>query len=131
MRVDRVLDTNFLIARWREGEGGLASVWLKANANLILGIPWIVKAEFLRGAEIAGHDRQAIRDFLKHFPTVWLDEDTLEIYASLYSTLKKRNELIGPNDLWIAASALQNSVPLVSKNKIEFQRVPGLHLESY
>ena len=119
MRVDRVLDTNFLIARWREGEGGPASVWLIANANLILGIPWIVKAEFLRGAEIAGHDRQAIRDFLKRFPTVWPDEDTLEIYASLYSTLKKRNELIGPNDLWIAASALQNSVPLVSKNKIE------------
>jgi hypothetical protein len=50
MRVDRVLDTNFLIARWREGEGGPASVWLKANANLILGIPWIVKAEFLRAS---------------------------------------------------------------------------------
>lgn len=131
MRIDRVLDMNFLIARWWEGEGGLASVWLKANANLILGIPWIVKAEFLRGAEIAGHDRQAIRDFLKRFPTVWPDEDTLEIYASLYSTLKKRNELIGPNDLWIAASALQKSVPLVSKNKIEFQRVPGLSLEGY
>ena len=131
MRVDRVLDTNFLIARWREGKGGPASVWLKANANLILGIPWIVKAEFLRGAEIAGHDRQAISDFLKHFPTVWPDEETLEIYASLYSNLKKRNELIGPNDLWIAASALQKSVPLVSKNKLEFQRVPGLHLESY
>jgi tRNA(fMet)-specific endonuclease VapC len=131
MRVDRVLDTNFLIARWREGEGGPASVWLKANANLILGIPWIVKAEFLRGAEIAGHDRQATRDFLKRFPTLWPDEETLEIYASLYSALKKRNELIGPNDLWIAASALQNSVPLVSKNKIEFQRVPGLSLENY
>ena len=131
MRVDRVLDTNFLIARWREGEGGPASVWLKANANLILGIPWIVKAEFLRGAEIAGHDRQSIRDFLKRFPTLWPDEDTLEIYASLYSTLKKRNELIGPNDLWIAVSALQKSVPLVSKNKCEFQRVPGLPLESY
>jgi len=131
MRVDRVLDTNFLIARWREGEGGPASVWLTANANLILGIPWIVKAEFLRGAEIAGHDRQAIRDFLKRFPTVWPDENTLEIYASLYSSLKKRNELIGPNDLWIAASALQKLVPLVSKNKIEFQRVPGLLIEGY
>ena len=131
MRVDRVLDTNFLIARWREGAGRPASVWLKANANLILGIPWIVKAEFLRGAEIAGHDRQGIRDFLKRFPTLWPDEDTLEIYASLYSTLKKRNELIGPNDLWIAASALQKSVPLVSKNKNEFQRVPGLRIEGY
>ena len=131
MRVDRVLDTNFLIARWWEGEGRPASVWLTANADLILGIPWIVKAEFLRGSEIAGHDRQAIRDFLKRFPTIWPDENTLEIYASLYSTLKKRNELIGQNDLWIAASALQKSVPLVSKNKIEFQRVPGLRIEGY
>jgi len=59
MGVDRLLDTNFLISRWREGEGSNASAWLKANGNLVLGIPWIVKAEFLRGAEIAGHDRQA------------------------------------------------------------------------
>jgi len=131
MRVDRLLDTNFLISRWREGDGSGASAWLKVNGDLILGIPWIVKAEFLRGAEIAGHDRSAIRDFLKRFPTIWPDEVTLEIYASLYSALKKRNELIGPNDLWIAATSLQVSVPLVSKNKVEFQRVPGLALESY
>jgi predicted nucleic acid-binding protein len=131
MRVDRLIDTNFLISRWRDGEGGAAAAWLKTNGDLVLGIPWIVKAEFLRGAEIAGHDRQSIRDFLKRFPTVWPDEETLEIYASLYSALKKRNELIGPNDLWIGASALQKSVPLVSKNKAEFQRVPGLSLEGY
>ena len=131
MRVDRLIDTNFLISRWRDGESGAAAAWLKANGDLVLGIPWIVKAEFLRGAEIAGHDRPTIRDFLKRFPSVWPDEETLEIYASLYSALKKRNELIGPNDLWIAASALQKSVPLVSKNKAELQRVPGLSLEGY
>lgn len=131
MRVDRLLDANFLISRWRQGESSAAANWLNTNGELVLGISWIVKAEFLRGAEIAGHDREAIKDFLKRFPTVWPIDETLEIYASLYAVLKKRNQLIGPHDLWIAACALEKSVPLVSNNKIEFERVPGLALEYY
>jgi predicted nucleic acid-binding protein len=131
MRVDRLLDSNFLISRWRQGELSAAATWLNANGDLVLGISWMVKAEFLRGAEIAGHDREGIKDFLSRFPTVWPVDETLEIYASLYAALKKRNELIGPNDLWIAACALQKSVPLVSRNKMEFERVPGLALEVY
>lgn len=131
MRVDRLLDANFLISRWRQGERSASANWLNANGDLVLGISWVVKAEFLRGAEVAGHDREAIKDFLKRFPTVWPVDETLEIYASLYAALKKRNELIGPYDLWIAACALQKSVPLVSNNKIEFERVPGLALETY
>jgi tRNA(fMet)-specific endonuclease VapC len=131
MRVDRLLDANFLILRWRQGERSAAANWLNANGDLVLGISWVVKAEFLRGAEVAGHDREAIKDFLKRFPTVWPVDETLEIYASLNAALKKRNELIGPHDLWIAACALQKSVPLVSNNKIEFERVPGLALEYY
>jgi tRNA(fMet)-specific endonuclease VapC len=131
MRVDRLLDANFLISRWRQGERSAAATWLNTNGDLVLGISWIVKAEFLRGAEIAGHDREGIKDFLTRFPTVWPVDETLEIYASLYTALKKRNELIGPHDLWIAACALQKAVPLVSRNKTEFERVPGLALESY
>jgi tRNA(fMet)-specific endonuclease VapC len=131
MRVDRLLDANFLISRWRRGERSAAATWLNANGDLVLGISWVVKAEFLRGAEVVGHDREAIKGFLRRFPTVWPVDETLEIYASLYAALKKRNELIGPHDLWIAACALQRSVPLVSRNKLEFARVPGLALESY
>lgn len=131
MRVDRLLDANFLISRWRQGEKSATATWLNANGDLVLGISWVVKAEFLCGAEVARHDREAIKDFLQRFPTVWPVDETLEIYASLYAALKKRNELIGPHDLWIAACALQRSVPLVSRNKMEFERVPGLTLETY
>lgn len=131
MRVDRLLDANFLISRWRRGERSAAATWLNANGDLILGISWVVKAEFLRGAEVVGHDREAIKGFLGRFPTVWPVDETLEIYASHYAALKRRNELIGPHDLWIAACALQRSVPLVSRNKLEFARVPDLVLESY
>ena len=39
--------------------------------------------------------------------------------------------LIGTNDLWIAATAVVFDLPLVSRNVVEFRRVPGLHVLSY
>ncbi len=45
--------------------------------------------------------------------------------------LRKRNEMIGSHDLWIAVAALQCGVPLVSQNKAELERVPGLQVELY
>ena len=50
--VDRLLDTNFLISRWREGRNSPAAKWLRDNADLAVGLPWIVKGEFLRGAAV-------------------------------------------------------------------------------
>ena len=40
--VDRLLDTNFLISRWREGRNSPAAQWLRDNADLAVGLPWIV-----------------------------------------------------------------------------------------
>jgi predicted nucleic acid-binding protein len=125
------VDTNFLIARWRGGVKSPASEWLLANEGLILGIPWIVKGEFLRGTEIAGHDSASARAFLKRYPTIWPNEESLEMYASLFAYLRKRNQLIGPHDLWISVAALQCRVPLVTRNQAEFGRVPGLQIEAY
>ena len=129
--VDRLLDTNFLISRWRDGEKSAAAKWLKANPDLVVGLPWIVKAEFLRGASIAGHNPREVREFLDRFPVAWPNEETLDLYAVLFAKLRAANALPGPNDLWIAASALQHSVPLVTHNTAQFGRIEGLRLESY
>jgi predicted nucleic acid-binding protein len=131
VNVDRVIDTNFLISRWREGKKSPASAWLLAHPDLSLGIPWIVKAEFLRGAAVAGHDRQEVRAFLTRYPTVWPNEESLEIYADLFAAMRKSNSLIGPHDLWIAVAALQCGVALVSRNSAEFGKVPELQVERY
>ncbi len=129
--VDRLLDTNFLISRWRDGKNSSAAQWLHDNADLALGLPWIVKGEFLRGAVVAGHPPGEVRAFLDRFPTAWPDDATLEIYAELFARLRSANTLPGPHDLWIAASAIQLRVPLVTRNTAQFSKIEGLKLESY
>lgn len=129
--VDRLLDANFLISRWRDGEKSAAAKWLKANSDLVVGLPWIVKAEFLRGASVAGHERHEVRKFLDRFPVAWPDEETLDLYALQFAELRSANSLPGPHDLWIAVSALQHQVPLVTRNTAEFGKIKGLPLESY
>jgi predicted nucleic acid-binding protein len=108
--VDRLLDTNFLILRWRDGRNSPAAQWLRDNADLALGLPWIVKGEFLRGAAVAGHQPDAVRTFLDRFPAIWPDNTTLEIYASQFARLRAANSLPRPHDLWIAATALPSTI---------------------
>jgi tRNA(fMet)-specific endonuclease VapC len=129
--VDRLLDANFLISRWRDGEQSAAARWLRSNANLVVGLPWIVKAEFLRGSAVAGHDPKEVRGFLDRFPVAWPDEETLDLYAVQFAKLRAANSLPGPHDLWIAVCALQQKVPLVTRNTVQFGKIDGLGLESY
>ncbi len=37
----------------------------------------------------------------------------------------------GPHDLWIAATALQLDIPLVTRNTAQFARSEGIRLEGY
>jgi predicted nucleic acid-binding protein len=129
--VDRLLDANFLISRWRDGEKSPAAKWLRANADLVVGLPWIVKAKFLRGAAVAGHQRCEVREFLDRFPVAWPDDGTLDLYAAQFAKLRAVNALPGPHDLWIAVSALQVGIPLVTRNTVQFGKIDGLQLESY
>jgi predicted nucleic acid-binding protein len=39
--------------------------------------------------------------------------------------------ILGTNDLWIAASALVHGMPVVTENRNEFRRVPGLEVIEY
>lgn len=47
-------------------------------------------------------------------------------YAKAFRHLQKNGQLIGANDLWIAAAAVAYGMPLVTANHKEFIRVPGL-----
>jgi tRNA(fMet)-specific endonuclease VapC len=52
-------------------------------------------------------------------------------YGELRASLERSGNLIGPNDLLIAAQAISLDLVLVTDNEREFSRVPGLKVENW
>lgn len=129
--MDFVIDTTFLINRWRQGRKGDEHRFIEAHPDSEIVMPWVVKAEFLRGAVLAGHPEEIISGFLDRYRVLWPDDRTLKLYASIFALLARSNRMIGPHDLWIAAAVLQIERPLLTRNTEEFARVPGILLERY
>ena len=59
------------------------------------------------------------------------DKQAALFYGSVRSSLEKRGEVIGGNDLLIAAHALSLNWTLVTNNEKEFRRVEGLRVENW
>lgn len=130
--MDFLTDTTFLIDIWREhGKPSAALRFVEQHEDAVVGLPWVVKGEFLRGASLAGHGEKAVSNFLDAFIVTWPTELTLTHYASIYTQLKKQNTMIGPNDLWIAACAMEKQLPLLTRNSKEFRRVVDIQVLDY
>ena len=52
-------------------------------------------------------------------------------YGALRAHLERNGEVIGNNDLWIAAHARAGGLILVTNNEREFKRVPGLKIQNW
>lgn len=94
----------------------------------------VVYGELLCGAEKSADKVKAINaieDLVALAPVLPLTSDVAEAYASLRRALEVKGEIIGNNDLWIAAHALTEGLVLVSNNEREFRRVPGLKVQNW
>ena len=60
-----------------------------------------------------------------------MPEAAAHTYGKIRSELESRGEMIGNNDLWIAARALAAGLILVTNDEHEFQRVPGVRLQNW
>jgi tRNA(fMet)-specific endonuclease VapC len=126
------LDTCFLIDYQREAKGkqpGPVMRFLERCAEDKLQISVIAWGEFLAGFADRNHPFVSFAyDKLELLP---IQEETAETYRELYRDLKVLGQLIGSNDLWIAAHAIALDRPLVSRNENEFGRIPSLDLRTY
>jgi len=77
------------------------------------------------------HARNTISALLQVVPVLPLPATAAEAYASIRADLAGRGQVIGPNDLWIAAHALAENLILVTNNEREFRRVKGLKVENW
>ena len=126
-----LFDTNFLIAlqRERRREPGAAHAFLAAHAAEPVRISVTVAGEYGEGFE--SFDEPACIELLRLFEVLDLTQETSRRYATITRELRSKGQLIGTNDLWIAASALEHGETLVTRNVDEFRRVPGINVVAF
>lgn len=94
----------------------------------------ITKSELLYGVEISprrAQDEAASELFLRHAQVMDFPEAAASHYAKIRGRLKVQGQVIGADDLLIAAHALCLELTLVTNNMREFSRVAGLKLENW
>jgi predicted nucleic acid-binding protein len=76
-------------------------------------------------------DFAAVNRDLALYAVLEVDETVAWQASRLARALKASGQPIADNDFWIAATALEFGLPLVSNNKKHFARIPGLDLRNY
>jgi tRNA(fMet)-specific endonuclease VapC len=107
---------------------------LRETAVAEVCVSVITKAELLYGVELSPRpekDRAALEAFLLHVETLEFQDMAAVHYAAIRANLKRRGQLIGANDLLIAAHARSLDLVLVTNNTAEFSRVTDLKLENW
>jgi len=127
-----LLDTNILSDLVRHPQGaiaqGIARVGEKAVCTSI-----IVASELRFGATKRNAARLTaqIETILAAIEVRPFDTPADHEYARLRHHLEQAGTPIGPNDMLIAAHALATESILVTANKSEFTRIPGLTVENW
>lgn len=94
----------------------------------------IVLAELMYGISKSQHKERnlaALEMFLMPLEIVQFDTHAAEKYGDIRAYLERSGQIIGGNDLLIAAHALSLDVTLVSNNIKEFTRISKLRLENW
>jgi tRNA(fMet)-specific endonuclease VapC len=127
-----MLDTNIVSDLIKNPQGRAATKIAEiGESNVATSI--IVAAELRfgiakRGSPILTMQVEGILDALTVLP---LQAPTDKSYAQVRAALEQIGQIIGSNDLFIAAHALSTGCVLVTGNVGEFERVEGLVVENW
>lgn len=124
-----ILDSCFLIALEREAKRkiqGDALSFLARHPSENFQITFTVAGELACGDSLA-HKAEWDR-LLRPFHVLPWSPEISWAYGTVFKELKRKGQLIGANDMWIAATALVHGQTLVTNNLAEFNRVPGLRV---
>ena len=127
-----LLDTNIVIYVLKRRPKELLDVF-NANASR-MAISSITLSELMYGAEKSlntDKNLEAVEEFVSHLEVLPYDAKASQHYGQIKAALEKKGQIIGENDIHIAAHAISHGLILVSNNVREFKRVPNLALENW
>lgn len=94
----------------------------------------VTLAELLCGIQLSSKkktNQTALDALLRHLTILDINAEAALHYAGIRADLKKRGQLIGANDLMIAAHARSINAVVVTNNVKDFSRVRGLKVENW
>jgi tRNA(fMet)-specific endonuclease VapC len=127
-----LLDTNILSDLVRQPQGSIANRIAAAGEEAVC-TSIIVAAELRFGAAKSDSGKLADRVdlILSAIEILPLETPADREYGTLRHYLARKGTPIGPNDMLIAAHALEAGLTVVTANIGEFSRVPGLNVENW
>jgi tRNA(fMet)-specific endonuclease VapC len=111
-----------VIARFHRLKPGEAALSVITYGELIYG------AEKSLARNRSFKDLEELSSLLHVLP---LPNDAARMYGFIRASLEAKGEMIGTNDLWIAAHAKSEDLTLVTNNEREFKRVAGLKIQNW
>jgi tRNA(fMet)-specific endonuclease VapC len=128
-----LLDTNICVyIRQRRPPEVMARFDKLSTGEAVVSV--ITYGELLYGVEKNLTPERALKAFEEisgRLPVLPMPVEAGRIYGKLRTFLAAKGEMIGGNDLWIAAHAKAAQLTLVTNNEREFKRVPGLKIENW
>lgn len=90
-----------------------------------------VRAGFLLGTRREKNER-ALREFLQssRVTVLPIDDETADRWAIIAVSLRKAGTPISSNDIWIAASAMQHGLPILTSDT-DFQKIPQVMVRHF
>ena len=128
-----LLDTNICIYIRRQRPPAVLARFEKLKAGEAL-LSTITYGELLYGAAKSQQREQALKalqELTSLLPVLALPAEAAEHYGQIRAALEAKGEVIGGNDLWIAAHAKAAGLIVVTNNEREFKRVKGLKVENW
>lgn len=132
MEKQYLLDTNILSDLIRNPAGPVAQR-IRMVGEQTICTSLVVAAELRFGARKRGSKRLSaqLEAVLGAMDILPLESPCDQHYADLRWTLERAGTPIGGNDMLIAAQALALGLILVTHNRREFDRIPGLDVEDW
>ena len=118
------LDTGVLIEYFRKKEKHKSFLYRLA-AYFGFKVSAITEYEFQRGSK---HPDPLWEQFFSQTEVLPFDSACAKVAATIYQTLKEQNQLIGADDILIAATAIRYELRLATLNVDHFKRIPALKL---
>jgi predicted nucleic acid-binding protein len=72
-----------------------------------------------------------VEALLRELPVIGIDVGVARIHAQIWAEQQAQGRIIGPHDLWLAATCIAHGLGIATLNVREFARIPGLRIEQW